>query len=685
VLAWACWRNGFEPEALQLYQQAGKPPVEQSSRQTRISLRERVETLLQSASNAWRKFKSRKDFPTPTLREEVERNLPAALMLRTTAAFGDPRLTRSDLLRRYEEVLRNYPNSQERTNALAMARKVQHMIAEDAAHAQNHSKPLAELPVEEQIRELIFHLRDQYREPVRQEWACECLRSWRGTTNDPEASLLRLGYAAVPQLIETVDSETLSRYVLGEDPYPGYTCWSVGKCAEDILGQIAGRSFSNLEYTKANIAARGSLSPARNAVETWWAEFQKTGEKQMLLDGVARADEDSPAQAALLRQKYPEISTRALIDAAEGSTNAQIREQLSDQRAELGEAPGLAFLRQVMVKDPILSTRVNAAIGLFKHDPSAALGAMASEWRAFTNPQADGFERWQMLVQFFASYESIEAISVLTNGLSKRSVEVRYEVIDSLGDPDTVRLAYASGDSSASSSGAIETALVHALEDRERNFRAMHDLRVCDLAGDYLAKRWPKRYAFDRTAPLRIRDRQRIQCINVWRQAQGLPVLELPREPGVRVAAADATKVTAIVWADDSAPPDKSLLAQVAALKDKRLQAKDLVRLLTEYALHPERGSAGLEINAGKGSDLTGVQLLIKLIPGSPPPSDKSWDTNELVTLGRKQLQNGGSTFSREPAEIVEELSDLCDAAKQAIAAAPETPFEVNVRLVGSE
>src|SRR5439155_7576839 len=107
---------------------------------------------------------------------------------------------------------------------------------------------------------------------------------------------------------------------------------------------------------------------------------------------------------------------------------------------------------------------------------------------------------------------------------------------------------------------AIEAAFVRALEDTARSFGAsvgwgndeVSDPRICDAAGHFLAERWPNLYAFDLSAPLKTRDRQRIQCLNVWRQAHGMAPVPLPPSQTVRVARADAAKVTIVEWSRDT-------------------------------------------------------------------------------------------------------------------------------------
>ena len=119
-----------------------------------------------------------------------------------------------------------------------------------------------------------------------------------------------LGYPAVPQLIAVLDSNTLTRSLgpirFTQDPDFVLT---VGDCAEAILQRITGKSYfgsqSGGDYlSNTYMSAAGEGPAARKTAEAWWADFQKKGEKQALVDAVTSGGHDAPAQAELLTQRY---------------------------------------------------------------------------------------------------------------------------------------------------------------------------------------------------------------------------------------------------------------------------------------------------------------------------------------------------------------------------------------------
>jgi hypothetical protein len=72
---------------------------------------------------------------------------------------------------------------------------------------------------------------------------------------------------------------------------------------------------------------------------------------------------------------------------------------------------------------------------------------------------------------------------------------------------------------------AIEDALADSLEDTAKRIgmsgnygdKNYSDPRICDIAAHFLWTRWPERYIFDLAGTSRVRERQRIECLNTWR------------------------------------------------------------------------------------------------------------------------------------------------------------------------
>jgi hypothetical protein len=176
-----------------------------------------------------------------------------------------------------------------------------------------------------------------------------------------------------------------------------------------------------------------------------------------------------------------------------------------------------------------------------------------------------------------------------------------------------------------------------------------------------------------------------MECANVWRVARGLSAVPIPQMDAVPVGKDEASRVTRIEWSPEGAKPEPPFESRVASLKGKRLNQEDLVKLFTDFARRPQPGTAGLEFKAIKDEDLTGVRLVIKLIPGAPPTEEQGWNVNERVILGRKSLHGSSGGGTLEVYSATSQWEDFAEAIKQALTGTPETPFEISVRILAGK
>ena len=201
----------------------------------------------------------------------------------------------------------------------------------------------------------------------------------RRATNTPAHQLVRLGYAAVPQLIAALDDKTLSRSVSHGMVISQQTVLTVGDCAKAILERIAGTSFPEAR-TSSDLSSGADRPATRKAVESWWAASQEKGEKQVLIEAITSAGPDAPAEAEILCQRYPEIAASTIIRGAEATTNSDVRFRLVYQVSKLDEPQVTDFLRHEMSTGPFLDVRVEAAYGLLAKREDEAVAAMIHEW-----------------------------------------------------------------------------------------------------------------------------------------------------------------------------------------------------------------------------------------------------------------------------------------------------------------
>lgn len=653
ALAWACWRNGLNPDAEKLFRRAklvtrGNEPPDESDFHTRL-----------------------------------EKDIAYGMMWRAVLGFGDPSASRLQLLAEFEAIATNYPDSEYEQRAKDTVGILTRMIAEDEAHAKIAPTNLDSLPVEDRVRELIFELRDQNGQQWSQPGSCDIFLDRRGT-NSPAARLVSIGYPAVPLLIIALDAPTFTRSVgFGRNFFFSHTVLTVGDCAVAILEKISGQSFYRAASSSGYMSNENKNAVTRKAVEAWWSEFQKKGEEQMLIDGTEAGDGNAPSQAEILVEHYPKRALEPLIKGTEAATDEWVKARLVQLFEKFDSPKALAFLDKIM-RVGTASPSVIAAEILNRKGKHEAIHVMIQKWKDAKTTDETG-----SLAGFLANLDSPEAIEALGQNLAGRSIRDRMGIVNVVGESGTWAGDLSATNRSAATLEAIEKLLVTELQDDgqvmgesgSRMDKSYIDPRVCDMAGFQLNQRWPKRYDFDLSASLKVRDIQRIECQNVWRRAHNLSLLSLPT-PTSHVSTNDAAKVMTIEWKTDTVKPSEVFAARIEAFRNNILAATNVVNLLTTYASNPESGTSGLVFQARKDEDLTGVKLSICLLPGTSQNPKDDWNFAEGTVVGQKAIDGSFGGICATEKRSWEDLARSIDAA---VASSPETPFVINVKLNSRE
>src|SRR5262249_32673969 len=150
--------------------------------------------------------------------------------------------------------------------------------------------------------DLIFHLREQNGRQWSQPGSCDIFlvvgAGGQMVGDSPAHQLVDIGYNAVPQLIEALEDKRLTRSVgFHRDFYFSHHVLRVGDCSLAVLERIACRSFWEGKYTNAAMIKDGEEKETRKRVQAWWDEFQRKGEKRMLVEGTEAGDWNSIRQA----------------------------------------------------------------------------------------------------------------------------------------------------------------------------------------------------------------------------------------------------------------------------------------------------------------------------------------------------------------------------------------------------
>jgi hypothetical protein len=656
LLAWICWRHDLEDLAASLYDKALRMPKGYG--------------------------KDPDEPPARPLWEVVADDLAGIELWRAGLAFGNPEMPRiqlaseprSELLKRFENILRRYPESEHHEDARIAIALLKQMIQEDREHAKAIRKPFDQLSKKEQIEELTFQLRDQNGNHV---WSygdifAEAMPydEIKGFLPGPEASaahkLVRMGFDAVPHLMEQLDDQRFTRTTASRWGYNfANQVLRVDHCAVRILERIACRKFAGDNELAGE---------TKRKIQTWHAEFQKKGEKQMLIDGATRGDEESYDQAARLCERYPDSALSAIKAGMTAAKDATVRDKLIVAIGLIKGDSALPPLLAELNNGRSLASRLNAAKVLHERGRSEALEAMITEWRDATG-QGPASAELAAVATFLAECRVLEAVTALQTGLSARPVALRAAVYDGCrqvcspyGDmvrktPKEVQLA-------------LEHILIAGLDDTEENHaisistkgKQIDSPRLCDV----VAGGFDSGYPFDHAASLTQRNQAILGVKNALRKSKGLTpipapipkqIAETPEEtirtqvallldapasdrkkrqaeiealglgalPGVvrilektpsrqdkatldALASRLARIVDEVGVVENSVEPDPTFAAKLAAIKDKSFDPESFLELVGLYDKKLPAGVHGLQFAVVRAHDGPGMTLKIAVL-----------------------------------------------------------------------
>lgn len=502
MVAWACWREGLDELAAELFDHAVRTP------------------------NGY--GYNSDDPPKESLQKLVAADLAHTEMWRGVLAFGDQAIPRKELLKRFEHIVKHYPESEHHKAAKATVDLLAKMIMEDAAH-EKLARKLVELNKKEQVAELIFQLRDQNGHQFMQPGSCDIFDTLAGKKGTPAHKLVDLGYEAVPHLIEHLDDERYTRSVgYHRNFYFSHHVLRVGECAHTIISRIAGRSFYVPPDSK--LTQEEARAKEKADIKAWHADFVKKGEKGFLIDATERGDRDSAEMGRRLAEKYPKDALPILIKGARATKIGHVRATMVGLIASCkGEEP-LQFLLAEIKDGPLAQARLSAAEELHSLGRPEGLAAMIGWWKSRVDAPKGTKERdenpgeWSWCIaRFLVNCGEMEAIHALAKDLNKQPVNSRLEVIAAVGgmDDGPFRGAKKAAKDPEKMATAVEALLIAALDDREesRTSKEFPETRVCDSAAQALSRLYPKKYTFDPAARIGPRNRQLVIMKNVWHGA----------------------------------------------------------------------------------------------------------------------------------------------------------------------
>jgi hypothetical protein len=507
ILAWACWRNGLNHLADQWYFEAASTPANGDS-------------------------------ASQPLRNLVMEELAEQEMCFAMVAFADPSVSRSEILHRLDHIIKHYGTTLYHRPAQESAILLRKMIKEDAEHAAwLASYPNAQNDSTGRVTELIFQLREQNGEQLYCPGKCDIFVTLLGKKDTPAHQLVKLGYAAVPQLIEHLDDDRFTRSVDCQRPYFfSHSVLRIQDCVLAILERITGRRFWKSPYISYMSQDTLACVETKKKAQAWYAEYQTKGEKAMLIQDVESGTVDSPAQARLLVESDPTSALSAIVRGMKAATLDRIRAELVKVTADIKNDSPLPFLLDELEDGACIQGRLAAARCLQARGKPEGVQAMIALWQQQWSetdieslPTSEDLETdLQFIAEFLAGSGKVEAIDALRHNLRLRSLRLRLAIASSFveGDGVTILLGDGQGLPAHADKGpseqpeevrlAIIELLMVLLDDTEQEKgmsgfwygKNFSDPRICDIAAFALNRLDASKYVFDLSAPGDQRDRE---------------------------------------------------------------------------------------------------------------------------------------------------------------------------------
>ena len=618
--------------------------------------------------------------------ELLEQDIGHEMLRLAVLDAGNPAISRTELLRRFERIAKYCPRSKEAKLTRSLGAILRRMVREDEVH---QSKSLETLSIEKQVAELLYQLRNQHGcQFLIVHFPCNIFDDPHGE-NSPAQRLVKIGLPAAPQLLKALEDERIirSEYIARNLPFPYYIL-RIGDAALSILEEIARQPFRDMENQDPFSSRRDQIPKVRARALVWWKAIQLKGEQNYLIESVVYG-KSTIEQAALLISKYPDSALPAIVRGIQIANEVRRRTRLVNLLSGISGDASAPYLLQEMYDSPFLDARVAAAHGLLQRDRAEAVPAMIREWKM--RSKANDSELYSLL-KFLSFCNRPEAIRALADGLKYRRSGLRSGVIDIFNENGfRSRMEYSEPGShrkridslSATVQTEIETMLVAELEDTVEadlpfsRDQIPFDQRNCDIAATILAKIWPEKYKFDISTSLKNRENLCVECINAWRKGNGMEELSFPAP---RPSADHPNKVNEVLFGDERPNPEAKLAAN--AMSGKILASEDFVDLFLKLIKSEPEWIGEVRLQAIRYEDLAGVTIKIEIIRNETPfknYQERKWRNINKVTSNQASLVNDGHAGNFEGFTTTGNYQSFKKGMEEALERSLSAPFSISL------
>jgi hypothetical protein len=664
----------------------GKDPMEYSGEESILSNRASLFVLSRACSargltGAAASFYARSQAED---RSELETRQPYPLSIRNLLAeharntllgdLGDLKVSWDQLANEFKSFESHYPD----TTSAIQTRMDSALVTQIADSRRNHAaaraEAVAKLSVRDRISELIFQLPDQNGHQVINPGYCGVFQDPRGEAS-PAAQLANLGLPAVPQLIDALTDDRISRSrtIFRATTSPTNPSLRVRVIALRILEKIASQDFDKSDGDQDFIELP-RVPEIKAAVRSWFEKISAVGEKQTLINGIAkRQGWDIYPQMERLAEAYPKDAIAPIVRAITNPKHADQRASLLRLLTKNKLPVSNELVTNFLLHGSTLEIRLAALDNLLQSNREHTLDWLIHECRqtqhqVHTNSQIHVAD----VTQILADSGRPDAIDLLQSELGVADADERFDIIQDVG-PDSTTKGMAN---SKRFSQAVEKLLTTQLLDTHICSGGWQwgdlddsETRVCEAAAHALAHCFPTKYSFVMSDSIPLLDHQRFADLNKWRAEQSMPPLSVPvrRIAGV----GQACRVSRVsLTGSPSTATNIALAARL--LKNTVLTETRLNNFLKEGTSHWPPALRCLKILAERDSYGDGVTLTIDFAKKAASSND--WDGSESYVLGFKSIasdETGGS----EPRTLKHA------ALAKIFAADPYECFEINVSI----
>ncbi|MBK8041059.1 MAG: hypothetical protein IPK22_28580 [Verrucomicrobiaceae bacterium] len=656
------------------------------------------------------KLNAHREKPPASMLEALEIELGHAAMWDAVLRMGGGSLSgsswgsggnlepREKVLEAFRRIIRLFPRCEHIERAKATITTLERMVAEDAKHPPLTQPQLDALPPEPRIAELIWRLRDQNGHQMSQPGSCDIF-DYDPKNNTPAHQLLEIGYPAAPALIEALTDDRFSRSVgFGRNFFFSHTILTIGDCAQQILNRMTGQDFYSAGSTSGYMSNEDKMRTVQTSARAWWADYQKKGLKQMLVDSLSEGKTSPNALVEQLKKTDASAVETAVLAGAAKTQNDWLLRQFIDQIASLKTPTATEALVKLMKKHSSAEVRLGAAARLLNLNHPDALPTVLYEWTTHTPPSPGRYDdAFEAMIDILASSGSDRAIQALASRWEACSTSQRLQIIEAISTrmrPKPESFSFRSEvkphpPSPEALTRVIEL-LVHALEDTQARYGTSggrgdyeySDPRICDHALWALHELEAAKYSFSPKAGRRQRDTERIAAANQWRKEHAQPLLPLPPPPGPKLPPTEALRIVRVILEPSPKPESDETTNKARALEGSHFSPKTIPELLVWFAQSNLPDVQGLDIEASRENDLTGVELRLRIHPGKPKTEDSpDWQTSVGGRGGEKWVGSSSGSCSHSYVVKVDYWEDFQEEVGEVLKQPPETEFTLHAGL----